>query len=116
MPRLLALIVAITFAPLAAMAADYEIRITYDASSKKMRHGMMKHFAGTYEFSNRSDLKTAESAHEEFIDRLNTFDRELLRDNEGTEQQQYERFLARLARCREGAKVLDVALSKGKKN
>ena len=78
MRRLLALIVAITFAPLAAMAADYEIRITYDASSKKMRHGMMKHFAGTYEFSNRSDLKTAESAHEEFIDRLNTFDRDYL--------------------------------------
>lgn len=116
MPRLLALIVAITFAPLAAMAADYEIRITYDASSKKMRHGMMKHFAGTYEFSNRSDFKTAESAHEEFIDRLNTFDLAVIRDNEGTEQQQYERFLARLARCREEAKVLDVALSKGKKN
>lgn len=116
MPRLLALLVAITFAPLALVAADYELRITYDASSKKMRHGMMKHFSGTYEFSSRSDYKTAEAAHEEFIDRLNTFDRELLTDKEGTEQQQYERFLVRLARCREAAKALDVALSKGKKN
>jgi hypothetical protein len=116
MPRILTLILAITFTPLALLASDYELRITYDVSSKKMRHGMMKHFAGTYEFSNRSDFKIAESAHEELVDRLNTFDRELLTDKDGTEQQQYDRFLARLALCREAAKVLDIALSKGKKN
>ena len=116
MPRLLALIVAMTLAPLVALAADYELRITYDASSRDMRHGMMKKFAGSYEFNTRSDYRNAQSAHDEFVELLNTFDRDLRRDTEGTQQQRYERFLARLAECREASKVLESALSKGRKN
>jgi hypothetical protein len=101
-------------APVAGIGAENELCISYDQSSKKMRQMWMKNHAGTYEFKNTADLQLAKAALEALYDRLDEFDRGVLSDNSGTEDERYQRFLERLRRCREASGVLKSALAKAK--
>jgi hypothetical protein len=99
--------------PTPAQAADYELRITYTPNTREMRDGIRKNFAGTYEFSNRADYVAARDAFEDLDAKLIAFDNGM-RDERGTKEERYQRFLVRLQTFREASNVLKAALAKAK--
>lgn len=113
-PRLLILIILFS-APIAALAEDYEFRITYNPSSKEMKERWLERFAGTYVFNKEIDYVLAKKAYYTAIIVFSNFDRELTRDNVGTEEERYQRFLVRLQFCRDASSKLSEALARGYK-
>jgi hypothetical protein len=99
--------------PSSVQAGDYELRITYTPNTREMRDGIRKNFAGLYEFSNRSDYLAAREAFEDLDAKLIAFDNGM-RDERGTKEERYQRFLVRLQTFREASNVLKAALAKAK--
>lgn len=113
-PRLVILVILLS-SPIAALAEDYEFRIAYNPSSKEMKERWLERFAGTYVFINEIDYILAKKAYDNAINVFSNFDRELIRDNVGTEEERYQRFLVRLQFCRDASSKLSEALARGYK-
>ncbi len=111
--RSLVLLMFLALSAASAQAGDYELRITYTPNTREMRDGIRKNFAGTYEFSNRSDYVAAREAFEDLDAKLIAFDNGM-RDERGTKEERYQRFLVRLQVFREASNVLKAALAKAK--
>jgi hypothetical protein len=110
---LMSLILLVVAVPITAEAGDYELRITYTPGTREMRDGIRKNFAGVYEFSSRSDYVAAREAFEDLDAKLIAFDNGM-RDEHGTKEERYQRFLVRLQTFREASNVLKAALSRAK--
>jgi hypothetical protein len=111
---LILLLVLALAAPVTVQAGEYELRITYTPNTREMRDAWVKNLAGLYEFTNRADYMTAKAAYDQFIDKANAFDRGVLGDRKGTEEERYQRFLDRQRECRDAILVLKAALARAK--
>lgn len=112
-PLLLTFILSLAL-PALVQAGDYELRITYTPGTRQMRDGIRKNFAGLYEFANRADYVAARDAFEELDAKLIAFDRGVMEDNRGTEEERYQRFLVRLKDWQNASRVLKAALARAK--
>lgn len=112
--RSLLLVLLLVSLPSVVQAGDYELRITYTPGTREMRNGIRKNFAGLYEFANRADYVAAREAFEDLDAKLIAFDRGVLEDNRGTEEERYQRFLVRLKDWQNASKVLKAALARAK--
>lgn len=99
--------------PSSAQAGDYELRITYTPNTREMRDGFRKNVAGVYEFTNRADYVAARDAFEDLDAKLIAFDNGI-REERGTKEERYQRFLVRLKECQNASKVLKAALARAK--
>lgn len=99
--------------PSMAQAADYELRITYTPGTREMRDGFRKNVAGAYEFTDRADYVAARDAFEDLDAKLIALD-DGIREERGTKEERYQRFLVRLKACQDASKVLKAALARAK--
>jgi len=99
--------------PTPAHAGDYELRITYTPGTREMRDGFRKNVAGVYAFADRADYVAARDAFEDLDAKLIAFDNGM-RDERGTKEERYQRFLVRLKECQDASKVLKAALTRAK--
>jgi len=109
--RLLMLILVVSVTT--AEAADYELRITYTPGTREMRDGFRKNVAGVYEFTDRADYVAARDAFEDLDAKLIALDNGI-REERGTKEERYQRFLVRLKACQDASRVLKDALARAK--
>ena len=110
---LLMLVVLSLALPAEVQAGDYELRITYTPGTREMRDGFRKNVAGVYAFADRADYVAARDAFEDLDAKLIAFDNGM-RDERGTKEERYQRFLVRLKECQDASKVLKAALTRAK--
>jgi hypothetical protein len=111
-PLLLTVILSLAL-PALVQAGDYELRITYTPGTREMRDGFRKNVAGVYEFTDRADYVAARDAFEDLDAKLIALDNGI-REERGTKEERYQRFLVRLKACQDASRVLKAALARAK--
>lgn len=111
-PLLLTVILSLAL-PALVQAGDHELRITYTPGTREMRDGFRKDVAGVYEFTDRADYVAARDAFEDLDAKLIALD-DGIREERGTKEERYQRFLVRLKACQDASRVLKAALARAK--